>query len=184
MPVPNPFMTQPMSIFHFARITFLVSGAIAFAATVAAQATPLDPARLVASIYADGREGVVWAQWLDGAQRGEWFSRSLTALWARCDARAHNTGDGLGAVDFDVATNSQGLEVRRFTVKTLSRDASHASVVATLTPDNWVRKSERENEIRYDLVWERGRWAIDDIHSVIEPNAWSLRAILKQYLVR
>jgi hypothetical protein len=58
------------------------------------------------------------------------------------------------------------------------------SVVATLTPDNWVRKSERENEIRYDLVWERGRWAIDDIHSVIEPNAWSLRAILKQYLVR
>jgi hypothetical protein len=47
-----------------------------------------------------------------------------------------------------------------------------------------VRKSERENEIRYDLVWERGRWAIDDIHSVIEPNAWSLRAILKLYLVR
>ena len=144
----------------------------------------MDPARLVASIYADGREGVVWAQWLDGAQRGEWFSRSLTALWARCDARAHNTGDGLGAVDFDVATNSQGLEVRRFTVKTLSRDASHASVVATLTPDNWVRKSERENEIRYDLVWERGRWAIDDVHSVIEPQAWSLRAILKQYLAR
>jgi hypothetical protein len=69
-------------------------------------------------------------------------------------------------------------------VKTLSRDASHASVVATLTPDNWVRKSERENEVRYDLAWERGRWAIDDIHSVIEPNAWSLHAILKQYLVR
>jgi hypothetical protein len=69
-------------------------------------------------------------------------------------------------------------------VKTLSRGASHASVVATLTPDNWVRKSERENEVRYDLAWERGRWAIDDIHSVIEPNAWSLHAILKQYLVR
>jgi hypothetical protein len=96
----------------------------------------LEPARLVASIYADGREGAVWAQRLDGARRGEWFSHSLTALWARCDARAHNTGDGLGRVDFDVATNS------------------------------------------------RGRWAIDDIHSVIEPNAWSLRAILKQYLVR
>jgi hypothetical protein len=76
------------------------------------------------------------------------------------------------------------LEVRRFTVKTLSRDASHASVVARLAPDNWVRKSERENEIRYDLVWERGRWVIDDVHSVIEPNAWSLRVILKQYLVR
>jgi hypothetical protein len=76
------------------------------------------------------------------------------------------------------------LEVRRFTVKTLSPNASHASVVARLAPDNWVRKSERENEIRYDLVWERGRWAIDDVHSVIEPNAWSLRGILTQYLVR
>jgi hypothetical protein len=173
-----------MSIFGFARITSLVSGVLAFAATVAAQAAPLDPARFVASIYADGREGVVWAEWLDGARRREWFSPALTALWAKCDARAHKMGDGLGAVDFDVATNSQGLEVRRFTVKTLSRDASHASVVATLTPDNWVRKSERENEIHYDLVWERGRWAIDDVHSVIEPNAWSLRVILTQYLAR
>ena len=109
----------------------LVSGVLAFAATLAAQATPLDPARFVASIYADGREGVVWAEWLDGARRREWFSSALTALWAKCDEHARKTKHELGAVDFDVATNSQGLEV--------SRDASHASVVATLTPDNWVR---------------------------------------------
>ena len=140
-------MISPMSIFGLARTTSFVSGVIAFAATVAAQSTPADPARLVASIYADGREGTVWAQWLDGARRREWFSSALTALWAKCDDHARETKDELGAVDFDVATNSQGLEVRRFTVKTLSRDASHASVVATLTPDNWVRKSERENEI-------------------------------------
>jgi hypothetical protein len=106
----------------------------------------------------------------------------LTALWAQCDARARKTGDELGAVDFDIATNSQGMEVKRFMVKTLSRGPSHATVLAKLTPDNWVRKSERENEIRYDLVWQRGRWAIDDIHSVIEPNAWSLRAMLTRYL--
>ena len=56
------------------------------------------------------------------------------------------------------------LEVKRFTVKTLSRDASRARV-------------------RYDLVWERGRWAIDDIHFVIEPNPWSLRAILTNTLL-
>jgi hypothetical protein len=74
MPVPNPFMMPPMSIFGFARTT-LVSGVLAFAATVVAQAAPSEPARFVASIYADGREGVVWAQWLDGARRAEWFSR-------------------------------------------------------------------------------------------------------------
>jgi hypothetical protein len=87
-------------------------------------------------------------------------------------------------LDFDVATNSQGMEVKSFAVKTLLRDASRASVLAKLTPDNWVRKSDRENEIRYDLVWERGRWAIDGVHSVIEPNPWSLRALLSQYLAR
>ena len=80
MPMPNPFMMQQMSIFGFARTTSFVSGVIAFAATVAAQSTPADPARLVASIYADGREDVVWVQWLDGVRRGEWFSRSVTAL--------------------------------------------------------------------------------------------------------
>jgi hypothetical protein len=58
-------------------------------------------------------------------------------------------------------------------------------VVAKLTPDNWVRKSDRENEVRYDLVWQDGRWAIDDVRSVIEPNhPWSLRTILAQYLAR
>jgi hypothetical protein len=76
------------------------------------------------------------------------------------------------------------MEVKSFTVKTLSQDASRAIVVVSLVPDNWVRKSERENEIRYDLVWEHRRWKIDDIHSVIEPNTWSLRALLTQYLGR
>ena len=120
MPIPNPFMMSPMSIFGFARITFLVSGVLAFAATVAAQATPLDPARLVASIYADGREGVVWAEWLERAARGMVFALADGAMGAVRRPRSQR-GDGLGAIDFDVATNSQGLEVRRFTVKTLSR---------------------------------------------------------------
>jgi hypothetical protein len=60
MPILNPFMMPPMSIFGFARITSLVLGVLAFAAMVVAQAAPSDPACFVASIYADGREGVVW----------------------------------------------------------------------------------------------------------------------------
>ena len=74
------------------------------------------------------------------------------------------------------------MEVKSFTLKTLSQDASHASVVARLAPNNWMRKSERENEIRYDLIRELGSWKIDDIHSVTEPNTWSLRGILTRYL--
>jgi hypothetical protein len=173
-----------MSLFPFARAAALISGVFVFAAAVAAEAAEPDPARFVASIYAKGREPAVWDQWLDGARRGEWFSRAVTALWAKCDALARKSHDELGPLDFDVATNSQGLTVKSFTVKTISQDASHASVVARLTPDNWARKSDRENEIRYDLVMERGRWAIDEIHSVIEPKPWSLRALLTQYIRR
>jgi hypothetical protein len=177
-----PFMMPPMSTFSLARAASLVSGVLICAFVAAAQAAPSDPDRFVASIYANGREGVVWAQWLDGARRREWFSHALTRLWANCDARARETKDELGTVDFDIATNSQGMEVKSFTVKTLSQDASHASVAARLAPNNWVRKSEREDEIHYDLVWEHGRWKIGDIYSVIEPNTWSLRGILTRYL--
>ena len=171
-----------MSIFGFARTVALISGVLGFAAIAGAQATPSDPARFVASIYANGREPAVWRQWPDGARRGQWFSSALTALWAQCDRRARKERDELGPLDCDVATNSQGAEVKSFTVRTLSRDALHASVVARLTPNNWLRKSDRENEIRYDLLWERGRWTIDEVHSVTEPNTWSLRAILTHYL--
>jgi hypothetical protein len=94
------------------------------------------------------------------------------------------TGDELGPVDFDVATNSQGMEVKGFTVRTVSQNVSHAIIVTRLTPNNWVRKSEQETEIHYDLVWEHGSWKIDDIHSVSEPHTWSLRALLTQYLGR
>jgi hypothetical protein len=48
MPIPNRSMMPSMSIFGLARTTSLVSGVLAFAATVAAQATPPDPARFVA----------------------------------------------------------------------------------------------------------------------------------------
>ena len=58
-------------------------------------------------------------------------SRALTALWARCDARARKTSSAQSISN--VATNSKRLEVKRFTVVTLSQDASHASVVAKLT---------------------------------------------------
>ena len=149
---------------------------------VAAQAAPSDPDRFVASIYSNGREPKVWAEWLDASRRREWFTQGLTSLWANCDAVARYTGDEIGPVDFDVATNSQAMEVWSFALKTLSPDASHAIVVTRLAPNNWVRKSERENEIRYNLVLEHGRWKIDDIHSVIEPHTWSLRGLLTQYL--
>ena len=139
-----------MSVLEFARTAAFVLGVLGFGAAQAA-ARPRPLRRLDLRRRPGGR-GL--DEWLDRARRGEWFSRALTALWSRCDTRARKDNDKLGALDFDVATNSQGLEVKRFTVKTLSGDASHGSVVTKLAPDNWARKSDHENEIRYELVWE------------------------------
>ncbi len=141
-------------------------------------ATPPDPAALVSSIYAHGSEGKVWSQWLDAGKRAKWFSRRIVALWAKGEAEARKTHDKGTLLDFDVATNSQGATIKDFKVRVVSQTASRAIVVATLVPDNWARQSERENEIRYDLVFEGGHWAIDDVHSVAEPNPWSLSEIL------
>jgi hypothetical protein len=49
-------MMAAMSIFGFARAAALVSSVLAVVATGPAQAAPSDPARFVASIYANGRE--------------------------------------------------------------------------------------------------------------------------------
>jgi hypothetical protein len=64
MPTSIPSMMLPMSVFRLASTASLVSGVLACAVVVAAQAAPSDPDRFVTSIYANGREGAVWEQWL------------------------------------------------------------------------------------------------------------------------
>jgi hypothetical protein len=145
-----------------------------------------DPAEFVTSIYAHGREDAVWTQWLDAAKRKPWVSRDLAALWGRSDAKAHKSKDELGALDFDIATNSQlGWEsFKGFTVKVVSQGDGRAVVNATLRngPDTEARKFESDNVIEYDLVQEGGAWKIDDARSTADGKPWSLRQILKDYL--
>jgi DNA primase len=80
MPTSIPFMMPPMSTLRPVRIASLVSGVLACALVVAAQAAPSDPDRFVTSIYANGRKAKVWAEWLDGSRRREWFTHALTTL--------------------------------------------------------------------------------------------------------
>jgi hypothetical protein len=64
-------MIPSMSIFGLVRPVSLGSGVLACALVVVAQAAQPDPDRFVASIYVNGREATVWAEWLDGARRRE-----------------------------------------------------------------------------------------------------------------
>jgi hypothetical protein len=86
-------------------------------------------------------------------------------------------------VDFDVTTNSQGMEVASFTLKIERADERHMTIAATLVPKGeWIRNSPLDNIVRYDFIREDGRWKIDDVRSSNDGAAWSLRQLLTQSL--
>ncbi|MEH2608950.1 hypothetical protein [Bradyrhizobium sp. AZCC 1693] len=43
-------------------------------------------------------------------------------------------------------------------------------------------KGKGDRTIRYDFVHEPGRWKIDEINGVVDGEAWSLRAIITDFL--
>jgi hypothetical protein len=119
-----------------------------FAINAATQEAP-DPSRIVASIY-DGplmTHGAVSALWLDSRDRQATLSKALKTLWDKADAAAKTRHDEVGPIDWDVTTNSQGMTVKSFALQIEKKNATRATVVTTLVPDNWVRASPDENII-------------------------------------
>ena len=54
-----------------------------------------------------------------------------------------------GPIDWDVTTNSQGMEVGSYKLRIASRDATHVNLSVTLVPKTpWTRKSPDENIVR------------------------------------
>ena len=74
------------------------------------------------------------------------------------------------------------MTVKSFTLQTEKKDATRATVVATLVPDNWVRASPDENIIVYSLIFEGGRWKIDDIGAASGRRRDSLTTLLMKSL--
>jgi hypothetical protein len=177
-----------MPPFRFSRVAAILLAALFAVALVPAFASADGPdaARFIESIYAHGHEDAVNLQWLHSAKRGAWFSRDLRALWNQCDARARQLDDRLGALGFDIATNSQ-LEwdsFKGFAVSVASQGDGRAVVNAKLETraDVDPRKFDSDNVIRYDLIREGGAWKIDDVRSTVDGTPWSLRELLKDYL--
>ena len=154
-----------------------------FAINAATQEAP-DPSRIVASIY-DGSlmtHGAVGALWLDSRDRQATLSKALKTLWDKADAAAKTRHDEIGPIDWDVTTNSQGMTVKSFALQIEKKNATRATVVATLVPDNWVRASPDENIIVYSLIFEGGRWKIDDIGAASGLRRDSLKTLLMKSL--
>lgn len=153
------------------------------AAPVAARAATPDPAAIVKSIYeGDDLYGARVALQMRSPDRRA-LSKSFAALWNRSDAATPNEDEPVPG--FDVASNSQGLEVASADVKVERQDAKTATVVATLKPgEPYVRNSPEENVVRYDFVRENGRWKIDNVRSHNGDKEWSLRRIFTEALKR
>lgn len=110
------------------------------------------------------------------------LSKSLAALWAKADRKAKARGDEVGAISFDIATQSQGVDIESYKVKSERKDARAAVIEASfIIGGNHVRKGE-EVIVLYDFVRENGSWKIDNLRTASKVKPWSLRGNLERNL--
>jgi hypothetical protein len=141
-----------------------------------------DPAAIVRSIYR-GKDlyGAQVALQMRAVHSDKVLSQSLAKLWTRSDDETPAEDEPVPG--FDIASNSQGMEVARADVTVERQDRTHATVVARLTPKGaYVVKSPAQKVVRYDFVREAGRWKIDDVRSHNGEAPWSLKQTLTEAL--
>jgi len=160
----------------------LLAIALSFAAATAFAQGP-DPAQIVKSIYdSKDRYGAAGSLEMRAKARPA-LSKSFAALWKRSDDRTPAEDEPVPG--FDIASNSQGLEIARAEVKVERQDAQRATVVAKLIPGApFHRNSPEENVVRYDFVRENGHWKIDDVRTTNGTKPWSARKTFTKSLAR
>jgi hypothetical protein len=158
-------------------IAFVIA-ALLFAAGLRLEAATPDPVAIVHSIY-DGASKREMAFGLDPAERHKFLSKSTAALWNLAEAKSNPNGDEIGAIDFDITTNTQGADVKSYSVVSNKVSGKTATVVVKLELDNWIRNSPDDLIIRYNFVLEDGSWLIDDMGSTTNGKPWTLREILE-----
>jgi hypothetical protein len=168
------------------RRKLILSGATALLATVLPRhaAAADDPAGILTAIYtrvAKGKgDGGGTFVFENKAAKAKYLSNSLIALWAKADARRRK-GDG-GPVDFDPVTNSQDPDVKSFKVVAEKQEIDKAVMAVTIDSHQGPSAKPADQTIRYDLVREAGGWKIDEIKGAVDGKAWSLRAMLTDFL--
>ena len=102
----------------------------------------------------------------------------LTAIYTRV---AKGKGDG-GPVGFDPVTNSQDPDVKSFKVVAEKQEADKAVIAVTIDSHQGPPPKPADRIIRYEFVREPGGWKIDEIKGAVDGEAWSLRAIITDFL--
>jgi hypothetical protein len=169
-------ISRRSSFFGFAAIT--LCAAFAFGSEALAQSAPPGPVAIVRSIY-QGAGAREMAFGLDPAERKRFLSKSTLALWEKAEAVSNPHGDEVGAVDFDIPTNSQGAELKSYSIVSSEIGPNRATVVVKVALDNWIRHSPEDDVLRYHFVLEDGRWMIADIAGHADGKPWTLLEILE-----
>ena len=143
-----------------------------------------DPAGILTAIYTraakgKGDSGGAFV-FENRAAKARYLSKSLIALWAKADARTRK-GDG-GPVGFDPVTNSQDPDVKSFKVVAEKQEADKAVIAVTIDSHQAPPSKPADRIIRYEFVREAGGWKIDEIKGAVDGEAWSLRAIITDFL--
>jgi hypothetical protein len=168
------------------RRKLILSGATGLLATVLPRhaAAADDPAGILTAIYTRVAEGKGDSGgtfvFENKVAKAKYLSKSLVALWAKADARRRK-GDG-GPVDFDPVTNSQDPDVKSFKVVAERQETDKAVIAVTIDSRQGPPRKPADQTIRYDFVREAGGWKIDEIKGAADSEAWSLRAIITDFL--
>jgi hypothetical protein len=163
----------------YLRIFFALWTVLVFTAPLAAQGA--DPIAIVKSIYPEGSQSEAAVSLQMRAPHRRALSNSLAALWKKSDDATPAEDEPVPG--FDIASNSQGMEVKSAALSYERRGATHVIVVAKLRAAHpFVRHSPADNVVRYDFVRDAGGWKINDVRSAIDGKPWSLRALLTEGL--
>ena len=152
---------------------FLIGLALALAAcsppqqgkqeTPDASAGGVDPATVIRPLY--DRYMTPDAQFPSFQEQAPW-SNALWALLSAMVARSEQINEPI--LDFDPLIGAQDYQLTNLNVASEAvSEASHAVVRASF--DN----AGARTEIVYDLIWEDGRWKVDNIRG----DGWDLRQI-------
>ena len=138
--------------------------------------TTTSPAGILTGVYREAVKGST-SDWLEPKRRGAYLSKSLLALWAKSDARKPPEGE-VGAIDFDITTDTNGLELEKFDVNVQSESRATAIVAVKLHYRKPYYRPGPPAIVTYDFVREDGRWRIDNIRA----KDWSVRDMLTNWL--
>jgi hypothetical protein len=79
-------------------------------------------------------------------------------------------------------TNSQDPDVKSFKVVAEKQEADKAVIAVTIDSRQGPPAKPGDRTIRYDFVREAGGWKIDEIKGAVDGEAWSLRAVITDFL--